>query len=70
MILEKRIERLEQARPAPRHVHVVFVPGCTVDDEAHNQAVERKALEANPPPEGAQLQIIRFVSAKRMEATG
>ena len=53
-----------------RRVHVVFVPGCIVDDEAHNQAVERKALEANPPPEGAQLQIIRFVSAKRTEAMG
>ena len=62
MTLEKRIERLEQARPVPRRVHVVFVPGCIV------QAVERKAQEANPPPEGAQLQIIRFVSAKRTEA--
>ena len=64
MTLEKRIERLEQARPVPRRVHVVFVPGCIVDDEAHNQAAELRALEANPLPEGAELQIIRFVTSK------
>ena len=64
MTLEKRIERLEQARPATKHIHVVFVRDCIVDDEAHNQAAEQRALAANLPPDGAQLQIIRFVAPK------
>jgi hypothetical protein len=64
MTLESRIERLERARPAARRVHVIFVPDCVLDDEAHNQAADRRALEANPLPEGAELVVVQFVAPK------
>lgn len=69
MSIESRIERLEarfdHATQASRQVHFVFVYDCSVDDDAHNEAAQRRALAANPPPEGARVTSIQFVTPKK-----
>ena len=68
MSLANRIGRLEaslkRTEQATRKFHLVVVDDCRLDDEAHNEVQKRRALAANPPPEGARLAVIQIVGPK------
>lgn len=60
--IEARIAKLEEKATAVEECfHVVLVPDCRIGDEVHNEAQKKKALEANPAPEGAQVLLVTFV---------
>ena len=68
MTLANRIGRLEaslkRADQSTRKGHLIYVHDCILDDEAHNEAQKRRALAANPPPEGATVVVIQIVAPK------
>ena len=68
MSLESRIEQLEasvgRTKRASRHVHMVLVWDCRVNDEGHNEAAMQRALAANPAPKGAEVTFILLVEPK------
>jgi len=68
MTLANRIGRLEaslkRVEQSTRRGHLIVVDDCRLDDEAHNEAQKRRALAANPPPEGAIVAVIQIVAPK------
>jgi len=63
--IEARSAKLEEQSVAvEQRIHVVFDPDCRIADEVPNEAQRKKALEANPPPEGARVIFVVGVRPK------